>query len=280
MVAIEKVHQHSKTIGVPTHFISRQEAQEREPDVRAEAGVLESPTTGIVDSHSLMQFLEGDFENAGGICAFHSPVTNITPPSATDPDWHISTTDPNTGETSEITSNTIINAAGLYAIQISNLILKENRKPYYAKGSYFSYALSHPRPKTLIYPAPIPGHGGLGTHLTLDMAGRIRFGPDVEWIDDPSDYRPNPQNMELAIKDIQSYLPGIRKEDIMTDYAGIRPKLGRPPKTAGQGYFDFWIKKEEVGEGKGLCVNLLGIESPGLTSCLAIGDYVEGLLYR
>lgn len=287
--AITKVHEFSKAIDVPTHFISKEEAQRREPDVRAEAGVLESRSTGIVDSHSLMQFLEGDFLDKGGLCAFHSPVTRIEPINGGSGGWRITTTTspPRPGEStpldaseSTITASTLINSAGLSAIAISNMILpkERHRKPYYAKGTYFSYSLSHPRPRTLVYPAPIPGHGGLGTHLTLDMGGRVRFGPDVEWTDDPNDYAPNAKNLVAALDDIQTYLPGIEREAVGLDYVGIRPKLAKAAAvaTGGKGFQDFYIKKEDGFEG---FVNLLGIESPGLTSSLAIAEEVEELLY-
>ncbi|OCK76796.1 FAD dependent oxidoreductase [Lepidopterella palustris CBS 459.81] len=278
MEALENVHSFASTIGVPTHFISPEEAKRREPDVRAEAGILESPTTGIVDSHSLMQFLEGDFEHLGGICAFQSSVTAVEAPQNSARGWRITTT--TNGEESSITADTLINSAGLAAIPISNMILPADRhlKPYYAKGSYFSYSLSRPKPSTLVYPAPVPGHGGLGTHLTLDMAGRVRFGPDVEWVDDPSDLRVNDRNLSAAIDDIQTYLPSIDRSAIGLDYAGIRPKLGKMGAvTSGKGFQDFYIKEEEGFEG---FINLLGIESPGLTSCLAIAEEVERLLYK
>jgi 2-hydroxyglutarate dehydrogenase len=278
MDALQKVHDFANTIGVPIHFLSKSEAQRREPDVRAEAGVLESPTTGIVDSHSLMQYLEGSFEDSGGICAFNSPVTSITPIDSGNGGWEITTTSPN-GEESTITAECLINSAGLFAVAINNMILppSRHRKAFYAKGSYFSYSVSKPRPSTLVYPAPVPGHGGLGTHLTLDMSGRIRFGPDVEWTDSPTDYTPNVKNMKQAIDDIQTYLPGVDREAIQPDYVGIRPKLGKLAATSGKDFQDFYVKKEEGFEG---FVNLLAIESPGLTSALAIAEEVEGLLYR
>lgn len=279
MDALQKVHDFAKTIGVPIHFISKDEAKRREPDVRAEAGVLESPSTGIVDSHSLMQYLEGSFEDSGGICAFHSPVTSITPLDSGRSGWEITTTNPHDNESSTITADTIINSAGLFAVDINNMILPppRHRKAFYAKGSYFSYSVSKPRPSTLVYPAPVPGHGGLGTHLTLDMSGRIRFGPDVEWTDSPTDYAPNIKNMKVAINDIQTYLPGVDREAIQPDYVGIRPKLGKLAATSGKDFQDFYIKREEGFEG---FVNMLAIESPGLTSCLSIADEVQGLLYK
>ncbi|KAF2651211.1 FAD dependent oxidoreductase [Lophiostoma macrostomum CBS 122681] len=282
MDALNNLHSFGSSMGVPTHFISKDEAARREPDVRAEAGVLESPTTGIIDSHGLMQYLQGSFEDLGGICAFHSIVSSITPLSSGSSGWEITTTSPSSSTSSErttITADTLINSAGLAAIPISNMILPKERhkKPYYAKGSYFSYSSSRPKPSTLVYPAPIPGHGGLGTHLTFDLSGRVRFGPDLEWTDDPNDYTPNSSNLSLAIDDIQSYLPGIDRDAIDLDYVGIRPKLGKSSALVGKQFLDFWIRREEGFEG---FVNLLGIESPGLTSCLAIAERVEGLLYR
>ncbi|KAH8725600.1 FAD dependent oxidoreductase [Phaeosphaeriaceae sp. PMI808] len=278
MDTLQKVHDFSSTISVPTHFISSDEAKRREPAVRAEAGILESPSTGIIDSHSLMQYLEGSFEDSGGICAFNSPVTSITPLDSGASGWEITTTSPN-NETTTITASTLINSAGLFAVDINNMILppSRHRKAFYAKGSYFSYSAGSPRTSTLIYPAPVPGHGGLGTHLTLDLAGRIRFGPDVQWTDSPTDYTPNTSSLKAAIDDIQTYLPGIDREAIQPDYVGIRPKLGRLAATSGKGFQDFVIEKEEGFEG---FVNLLAIESPGLTSCLAIAEEVESLLYR
>jgi 2-hydroxyglutarate dehydrogenase len=173
---------------------------------------------------------------------------------------------------------TLINSAGLFAITINNMILpkERHRRPFYAKGSYFSYSSTHPKPKTLLYPAPVPGHGGLGTHLTLDMAGRVRFGPDVEWVDDPTDLSVNDSRLEEAISMIQEHLPGIDRDAINLDYCGIRPKLGKTSGIVGPNFADFHIKAEEGFPG---FISLLGIESPGLTSSLAIGEMVEAMLY-
>lgn len=302
MGELRKVHDFAKSIDVPIRFVSKEDARRREPDVRAEAGVLESPTTGIVDSHSYMQWLQADYENEGGDVALASPVTSIQAPSAGDPDWKIWTAppgstppipsspapqtrdqSPDSEERTFITAETIVNSAGLYACGINNMILPldRHRTPYYAKGTYFSYSKSMPKPKTLVYPAPVPGHGGLGTHLTLDMTGRIRFGPDVEWVESPTDLAPtaNSERFQAAIEDIKSYLPGIDAGAIALDYAGIRPKLGNLSATAsgGQPAQDFYIKEEEGFPG---FVNLLAIESPGLTSSLAIAEEVHRILYR
>lgn len=302
--ALQGIHDFAKSIDVPIRFISKDEAQRREPDVRAEAGALESPSTGIVDSHSYMQFLHGDFEEVGGTTALASPVSKIQAPAPSNGnEWKIWTAPPNashptpsspTPQTADqyegssddfaITASTLINSAGLAAIGISNQILppEKHKTPFFAKGTYFSYSKSHPKPSTLIYPAPVPGHGGLGTHLTLDMGGRVRFGPDVEWVDSPNDLAPNPDSHRFAaaLEDIKAYLPGLDTEAVSLDYCGIRPKLGRggAQNTGKGGFIDFYIEKEE-GFG-GSFVNLLGIESPGLTSSLAIADYVHDLLRK
>ena len=280
---LEALHEFTKRIDVPTRFLSRKEMQEREPDVRAEAGVLESPTTGIIDSHAFMSYLEGSFDERGGDEVLHTVVTNIEALGSGGDEGYAITTESKDGKGGEdtITAETLINSAGLAAIDISNMLLppERRRKPYFAKGTYFSYASSHPKPKTLLYPAPKPGLGGLGTHLTLDMGGRVRFGPDVEWIDDHTDLSPNPARLSAAIEVIKEYLPFVDASAIDLDYCGIRPKLGKTSGTFGKdgkGFADFYIKEEEGFKG---FVNLLGIESPGLTSALAIAEYVEDILY-
>lgn len=277
---LDKTHDFTKSIGVPTHFISLAEAASIEPDVLARNAVLESPTTGIIDSHTYMAYLEADFQSKGGDLACHTEVVAVEPLASGSQGYQVKTTSPS-GEDSSITAETLINSAGLAAVPLSNSILPHDRymKPYYAKGSYYSYTAAHPKPNTLIYPAPSTGAAGLGTHLTMDMTGAIRFGPDVEWVDDPNDLSVNEERLSPALDEIKSYLPSINREKVHLDYAGIRPKLGKGSAVArgkGDGFSDFYIKKEEGFEG---FINLLGIESPGLTSSLAIADMVEDLLY-
>ncbi|KAI4133577.1 MAG: hypothetical protein LQ338_000089 [Usnochroma carphineum] len=278
---LEKTHEFTKSIGVPTHFVSLDEALRREPDVRARNAVLESPTTGIIDSHTYMSYLQSDFQSKGGDLACHTKVDAVEPLSSGAQGYNIHTKSPS-GESATISTETLINSAGLVAVPLSNSILPPERhtKPYYAKGSYYSYAAAHPRPKMLVYPAPTTGAAGLGTHLTMDMTGAIRFGPDVEWVDDPNDLSVNEERLSPALDEIEAYLPSIQREKVMLDYAGIRPKLGKGSAVArgkGDGFSDFYIKKEEGFEG---FINLLGIESPGLTSSLAIADKVDSLLYK
>ncbi|TVY59025.1 L-2-hydroxyglutarate dehydrogenase, mitochondrial [Lachnellula cervina] len=277
-----KVHKFTRSIeGVPTNFVSLEQAAKQEPDVQAKAGILESPTTGIIDSHSYMQFLLGDFQDRGGDVALQSPVVAITALGQHgSAGWEVTTRDRSSGEESTFTAETLINSAGLGACDVNNMVLPPSRHQtqYYAKGNYFSYAASQPSTKHLIYPAPESGLGGLGTHLTLDISGRIRFGPDVEWVDSPDDLKVNDARLPQAVEQIKKFLPGVKVEAIQADYAGIRPKLGHNSAVAtGKSFLDFVIRREEGYEG---FVNLLGIESPGLTSSLAIGEMVEGLLYR
>ncbi|KAJ9619288.1 hypothetical protein H2203_008617 [Taxawa tesnikishii (nom. ined.)] len=292
MSELEKVHKWAQALGVPTRFVSPEEAKQREPTVRAEMGILESPTTGIIDSHAYMQYLHGAFEDAGGDTALASPVTRIEPPSSGSPDWKIWTASPSSSppspsspspqtpgsqtldetaaagledeEGSFITAETIINSAGLYACAINNMILppERHRSPYYAKGSYYSYSKSSPSPPCSSTQHPYP------------------VTADVEWVDSPTDLVPShkTERFRAAIEDIKSYLPGIDESAIGLDYAGIRPKLAKAAAvaTGGKGFQDFYIRKEDGYEG---FVNLLGIESPGLTSSLAIAEEVYGLLY-
>ncbi|XHF97992.1 hypothetical protein AWENTII_001565 [Aspergillus wentii] len=275
-----RTHEHAQKLGVPTRILGREEAQRREPEVQALAGIVESPTTGIVDSHSLMTYLHGDFEDRGGDCAFMTHVTAIEPLDGGKGGYRITATSEDGTETSSITAETVINSAGNFACYINNMLLppERHRIPCYAKGTYFSYSASFPKTSVLVYPATLPGFGGLGTHLTLDMGGRIRFGPDVEWVDDPNDLKPSPARLQQALPEIKAYLPNVNPEAIDLDYCGIRPKLGRGGAVnTGKGFQDFIIQEEEGFPG---FINLLGIESPGLTSSLAIGEMVKGLLYR
>ncbi|KAI4162511.1 MAG: hypothetical protein LQ342_003926 [Letrouitia transgressa] len=279
---LNRTHEFAKTIGVPTHFVSLETARLREPDVHVREAVLESPTTGIIDSHVFMSYLEDNFISRGGDLACHTNVVSVTPLRSGSYGYEIETTTEPGAVPFVITAESLINSAGLAAVPLSNSVLPPNRqmKPYYAKGSYYSYSSPMPKPKTLVYPAPTAGAAGLGTHLTLDMTGAIRFGPDVEWVEDPNNLLVNEERLGRALDEIVTYLPSIKREKVMPDYAGIRPKLGKGSAVArgeGDGFSDFYIKKEPGFEA---FINLLGIESPGLTSSLAIADMVHDLLYN
>ncbi|KAK3318592.1 FAD dependent oxidoreductase [Apodospora peruviana] len=281
--ALERIYRFcSDEINVPVRWVGREEVARREPAVRAEKGVLESPTTGIIDSHALMMTLLGMFEDAGGTLALTSAVGAIQPVGRVpgSQGWVLGVRDTVSGEESTITADTIINSAGLGAVDVHNMIVPNDRRKqmFYAKGNYFSYPASSPKVNTLVYPAPEPGHGGLGTHLTLDMAGRIKFGPDVEWVDSPDDLAVNTSRLSETIDEVKKYLPSLDETQLQPDYAGIRPKLAKAGAVAhGKGFVDFTIREEEGYKG---WINLLNIESPGLTSCLSISDKVTRLLYN
>ncbi|KAI2465081.1 FAD dependent oxidoreductase [Annulohypoxylon bovei var. microspora] len=277
---LQKIHETCEGLGVPTRFVGREEAQRLEPSVRAEAGVLESPETGIVDSHALMGALRGLFEDAGGLVAANSDVIAIQPLHPPigragrlgRDGYRLLVRDAVAGE-SAVTARAIVNSAGLGACRVHNMLAPPHRRvrPRYAKGNYFSYGAAAPRVGRLVYPAPVAGAGGLGTHLTLDLAGRVRFGPDVERVRFPHDLTVSAARLPAAVAAIRRYLPAVDEAALAPDYAGIRPKL---QAAAGDG--DFYIRQEDGFDG---WVNLLGIESPGLTSCLAIGDLVRDMLY-
>lgn len=265
---LNKLHEHCSKVGVPTRFVGQDELEDKEPDVRANSAVLESPNTGIIDSHTLMQTLLGQYEDAGGDLALQCTVSSI---SRTDHGYEISTSSKNGLDQSSFTAERVINAAGLGACHIANTVLpiEKHIPSYYTKGTYFSYSASHPKPSRLIYPCPEENFAGLGTHLTMDLSGRIRFGPDIEWTKDPTDLVAQESRLSGAYEAIKKYLPGIDRDALAPDYCGMRPKL------TPQGTQDFVIRNEQGLPG---WINLLGIESPGLTSCLAIAEYVEELI--
>lgn len=236
------------------------------PGINAFSG-LWSPETGIIDTHGLMLSLLGELEDAGGQLALRSPV--VTAESGNG--HHLLRVAGDNHLTLQATN--VINAAGLGAVPLAKTWagLPENHKPrqWLARGVYFSYSGRHPF-NSLIYPVPEPG--GLGVHLTLDLAGQARFGPDVEWIEQ-EDYTVNPNRLETFANGIRQWWPALDPSRLQPAYAGIRPKLTGPDG----GFADFRIDGPEDHGVPGL-VNLFGIESPGLTSCLAIAERVKAML--
>lgn len=271
---LQSIHAHATSLGVPTRFLSRSEAASREPLICAEEGVLESPDTGIMDSYGYMSYLESVIADNGGTVALNSPVTSIAQLDSGQ-GWEAEIS----GEI-KITADAVINAAGLAAVDVHNMAIAKHNPPvkaYYAKGTYYTAGNVFARKiGTLVYPVVEPGLGGLGTHLTLDLAGRVRFGPDVEWTANPADLDARAgANLARAEDAVREYLPSIEKGSLVPDYAGMRPKLA--PKGEG-GFVDFVIR-DRGSEGYNGWVDLLGIESPGLTSSLGIARVVEEMLY-
>ncbi|MEM7240264.1 MAG: NAD(P)/FAD-dependent oxidoreductase, partial [Pseudomonadota bacterium] len=240
--------------------ISASEARALEPEVTC-VGALLSPSTGVVDSHGLMVSLLGDAEAGGAMLALQTPVRAIRQAG----DGFTITTGGAAPMT--LTAREVINAAGHGAVPLCDGLLPAGEVPgaWFARGCYFKLSGRAPFSR-LIYPAPVPG--GLGTHLTLDLAGQARFGPDVEWIEQ-EDYTLDPARGDSFYADIRRYWPALPDGALQPDYTGIRPKITGPGTPAA----DFRIERPCTG-----LVTLFGIESPGLTASLAIGDMVRGLL--
>ncbi len=242
--------------------LNKEHTLELEPKLNCHASLL-SPSSGIVDSHALMLALQGDLEDAGGMIALNSPVLKGEA-KAKGVCLSVGGEEP-----MELQCTRVINSAGLAAQAVAKVLNSQNiPKRSIAKGNYFSLTGGHPF-KRLIYPLPEPG--GLGVHLTLDMGGQARFGPDVEWIEEEN-YTVDPTRGDNFYGAIRRYWPDLANDSLAPDYAGIRPKLSGPSQPAA----DFVIHRPNKNGIPGL-INLYGIESPGLTSCLAIGDFVISL---
>lgn len=272
LAELTAIAQHARQNGVDDlRQLSPADFRQIEPELHGLSALL-SPSTGIIDSHQYMLALQGELEECGGSIAFNTQVVSgeantqgltlsVVSGSAQD------------CEPIRLQARHTINSAGLWAPQLAasltgfpQLCIPETR---FAKGNYFSLS-SKPPFRHLIY--PVPEKAGLGTHLTLDMAGRARFGPDVEWtngeLTDSPDYTVDPTRRDSFIKSIQAYWPNLPQENLTPDYAGVRPK------TSPWGQLqDFQIQEPGTHGVPGL-INLFGIESPGLTASLAIADYV------
>lgn len=236
-----------------------------EPTLQCEAALL-SPSTGIVDSHALMLALQGDLENAAGVVALNSPVTMMHKKA--------SAIELTALDGTRLRTKALVNAAGLSAIhlarQTAGLDAQHVPSAFYAKGNYFTLTGRAPFCH-LIY--PVPERAGLGVHLTLDLGGQAKFGPDVQWVDSPDDLTVNPARAEAFYVEVRKYWPQLQDGALQPGYAGIRPKISGPGDPAA----DFMIEGPAVHGVPGL-VNLFGIESPGLTASLAIGEWVAGLV--
>lgn len=264
---LEKIEATARANGVDDlRWLTAAEAKAMEPAVACVAALL-SPSTGIIDSHGFMLSLQGDLESAGGTVAFQALVRRGR--CAADAIYLEAGAD----EILELAATVVINSAGLGAQSLARRI--EGIPPQsipplaYAKGNY--YVLQGRAPfRHLVYPVPEPG--GLGVHLTLDLTGQAKFGPDVEWTD-KLDYVVDPARAERFYRAIRRYWPGLPDGALHPGYAGIRPKLSGPGAAAA----DFLIQGPQAHGVRGL-VNLYGIESPGLTSALAIAEQVADMV--
>ncbi len=244
-------------------------ARELEPALACDAALV-SPSTGIVDSHALMLSLQGDAENLGAQCVFHTP-------------FHAGRL-LDTGEfllqftgsdAMELTANCVINATGLSAPSVALALHGQPHqhipKPYFCKGSYFTLSGRSPFSR-LIY--PMPDSAGLGVHLTLDLGGQAKFGPDTEWIDG-EDYSLDARRADTFYEAVRRYWPALPDGALNPGYTGIRPKIAGPGTPAA----DFVVAGPSTHGVSGL-VNLFGIESPGLTACLALAQTTRSALMQ
>jgi L-2-hydroxyglutarate oxidase LhgO len=276
--ALQAIQRMATANGAPTQWLSAAEARAMEPALHCTAA-LHSPTTGIVDSHALMLALQGDLENAGGMVAFGTELLSAQLSASNSPAGHIIRAQAATENIAyELQASTLINAASLHACALSRrfagLGAQHIPQEYFAKGNYFQLSGKAPFGR-LIYPAT---HGAwLGVHLTLDLGGQAKFGPDLEWLDalaaDAIDYAVDPARAASFYAAVRRYWTALPDGALQPSYSGVRPKIHGP----GQAAPDFRIDGPLLHGIPGL-VNLFGIESPGLTSSLTIAERVAELL--
>jgi L-2-hydroxyglutarate oxidase LhgO len=260
---IEGIYRQGQINGVEgLEFLGGNAARALEPALFCVAAML-SAETGIIDSHAYMLALQGDLEDCGGMIAFNTTIERLTPTAS---GWQVAF---GGAERGTLEVDAVVNAAGLGAQGIARATegYPAARIPrlVLAKGNYFGF-MGKPVFSHLIYPAPV--EGGLGTHVTLDMAGRMRFGPDVEWIEQES-YTVDAKRADSFYASIRTYFPDLPDNALVPDYCGIRPKLTGKGEPAA----DFMIEGP-AEHGMARLVNLFGIESPGLTSSLSIAEEV------
>ncbi len=246
-------------------WLGRGEALALEPALEC-VYALHSPSTGIVDSHALMLALQGDLEHAGGLVALNSPLAHAA--SGSDAIFL------EAKDGTRLQTRVLVNAAGLHAPALAarcvGLPPASVPRAHYAKGNYFSLVGKAPFER-LIY--PVPEAAGLGVHLTLDLGGQAKLGPDVQWVDSPDDLQVDPARAEGFYTEVRKYWPQLRDGALVPAYAGIRPKIHGPHEAPA----DFVIQGP-AEHGVAGWVNLFGIESPGLTSALAIAQHVTSLI--
>lgn len=266
---LRAIAQHAKEVGAgELRIMNGNEATAQEPELRC-ALALHSPTSGVVDVHEFIASLVRETKEADGALVYHTEVEEIR---TTRDGWTVRTID-TTGSEAELHTRRIVNAAGLSALDVAKKSgLPDAEQPwrlYPCKGSYFALGSGAPSTRnSLIY--PLPEGGGLGVHITADISGARRAGPDAEFID-TIDYSVDGSRAELFAAAVARYLPAIRPEHLTPDYSGIRPKLVGP----GGGFADFVIANPASQPG---VVHLIGIESPGLTASLAIGAHVSDVI--
>jgi L-2-hydroxyglutarate oxidase LhgO len=263
---LDVVRKQAEINGVEGIAIIDAAAAKRLEPVLACIAALWSPETGIIDSHRYMLALRGDLEDRGGMIAFNTSIERLVPAAG---GWRVHVAD----VPEPLDVDAVVNSAGLGAQRLAHATegYPPERVPrlVLAKGNYFGFG-GRPAFSRLVYPVPVPG--GLGVHVTLDLAGRMRFGPDVEWIEQEN-YDVDPARAAAFYQRIRDYWPGLPDNSLVPDYAGIRPKLTGPGEAAA----DFMIDPPQR-HGQARLVHLFGIESPGLTAALSLGEEVVGYL--
>ncbi|MBM4166009.1 MAG: NAD(P)/FAD-dependent oxidoreductase [Ignavibacteria bacterium] len=269
--SLENIFQNGIANGIELRLLDKESTKKLEPNVNAVASIF-SPTTGIISAHGLMDYFFHTAKNNGTIVKHNCCVTEISPKSN---GYSIILREKNLH--SEVTSEKIINAAGLFSDDIASLagmdIDKEQYRQAFCKGSYFSVVPHKAKILSrLVY--PIPNNESLGVHAVLDLGGNLKFGPDVEFLEEKKINYSVDENKRYAFASaIQRMFPSITVEDLSPDMSGIRPKLQKK----GDAMKDFIIVNEKEKGFNGF-INLIGIESPGLTASPAIARYVEELL--
>ncbi len=272
---LEKIKRQAEANGVnDLRLLSAGQTRQMEPLVRATAALF-SPSTGIIDSHRLMRHLAARARRAGALFFFRTTVETIR--LRPDGRYTISVRYRD-GKTDTFATDQVVNCAGLEADRVAacaGIDIDACRyRQHFWKGEYFSCDLPAGFIKHLVYPVPLPANVGLGIHATIDLAGRIRLGPNATYLPDRQyDYTVSMENRKLFHRAARRYFPDLKEEQLQPEMAGIRPKLQKP----GDGVRDFIIQ-EESGKGLPRLVNCIGIESPGLTSCLAIAGHVASVL--
>lgn len=274
IAVIEGIRQTAIKNGVDDLLVlDRDKIAELEPNIFA-LKALYSPSTGIVDSHSLMKQYETNSVNNGCQIVYGSEVTGIRQIKG---GYEIILLDSDK-QSYAFTTTTVINSAGLTSDKISEMIgiTDENLKILFCKGEYFK--INPPKNRLinrLVYPVPHPNMEGIGIHVTIDMGGGVKLGPDVKYLESNIyDYKLTASKQEAFFSSAKKFLPFLEFDDIAPEMAGIRPKIQKP----GEPLRDFYIM-EESHRGYPGFINLIGIESPGLTSSIAIAKYVEKLIY-
>jgi L-2-hydroxyglutarate oxidase LhgO len=260
--ALQSLYARGRENGVDDlQWLAAAEARAVEPQVECVAAIL-SPSSGIIDSHAYMLSLQGEAEADGAQCVFRTKVERV---DVIDGGFDVQTRGT---ESMAITSKAVVNCAGFDAQTLAgrvNAYPAERVPPrFLAKGNYFS--VSGPTPfKHLVYPMPVSG--GLGVHITLDLAGRMRLGPDLHWVEQV-DYTSDSSMIQAFYSSVSTFWPAVLERELSWTYCGIRPKTSGP----GELPSDFLVDGPEDHGIAGL-VNLFGIESPGLTSSLALADF-------